>query len=159
MIVVITSFIKHQNRWRLSNLLILHLHYSRSYYIYIYIYISFHHIGQFVTFDFAKSFVHVMPCHLQRNFLPSSQKGDSIAGEDYLNVKNDVIHCKTIISDRSQIHAALKFLPLSNWIASCVTIIYCALLRRAAGDGGGTSLRRRKDIFVSGHDRQRFFCI
>ena len=67
---IITSFIEHQNRWKLSNwhLFILHLHYSRSYYTYIYI--SFHHIGKFSTFVFSKSFVHVMSCHLQRNFLP-----------------------------------------------------------------------------------------
>ena len=48
----------------------------------------------------------------------TSQKGDSIAGADYLKLKNDVIHCNTIISDKSQIHAAPNFLLLSSWIAS-----------------------------------------
>ena len=157
MIVVITSFIKHQNRSRLSNwnLLIRHLNYSRSYYIYIYI--SFYHIGQFVTFGFAKSFVHAMSSHLQRNFLPYIQKGDSIAGVDYLKVRNDVINCKTIISDRSQIHAAPNFSLLSSCIAEYVTIICYTLLHQATRDEGKTSLWRR--FFVSDRDPQRFFCI
>ena len=55
-----------------------------------------------------------MPCHLQRNFLPHITNDDSIAGVDYLKFKNDVIHCKTIISDRSLIHAAPNFLLLSG---------------------------------------------
>ena len=59
-------------------------------------------------------FVHAMPCHLQRKFLPHITNDDSIAGVDYLKVKNDVIHCKTIISDRSLIHAAPNFLLLSG---------------------------------------------
>ena len=35
-------------------------------------------------------------------FSLTSQKGDSIGGVDYLKMKNDVIHCKTIIFDRGR---------------------------------------------------------
>ena len=48
----------------------------------MYIYISFHGIGQFVTFGFAKSFVHAMSCHLQQIFLPYITKRICIADED-----------------------------------------------------------------------------
>ena len=67
-----------------------------------------------ITFGFAKSFVHVMSCHLQPNFFLTSQKSDSVAGVDHLIVKNDVSHGKTIIPDRSQIHFAPIFLLLSS---------------------------------------------
>ena len=92
-------------------------------------------------------------------FSLTSQKGDSVAGVDYLKVRNDVIHCKTIISDRSQIHAAPNFLLLSSWIAKFVTITSYTLLHQATRDEGKTSLRRSRDIFVSDRDPQRFFCI
>ena len=74
-------------------------------------------------------------------------------------MRNDVIHCKTIISDRSQIHAALSFSLLSSWIASYIAITCYTSLHQAKKDGGKTSLRRRTDIFVSDRDPQLFFCI
>ena len=162
MIVVITLFIKHQNRWRLSNwnLLILHLHYSRSYYIYINAFTI-----PFMTLRNSSHLVlqnhSCMRCLVTSNeiFSLTSQKGGSIAGVDYLKVRNDVIHCKTIISDRSQIHAAPNFLLLSSWIAKFVTITSYTLLHQATRDEGKTSLRRSRDIFVSDRDPQRFFCI
>ena len=56
-----------------------------------------------------------MFCHFQRNVLPHITNNDSIAGVDYLKVKNDIIHCKTIISDRSLIHAAPNFFAF-KWL-------------------------------------------
>ena len=154
-----TYLASRQNRWRLSNwnLLLLHLHYSRSYYIHIYI--SFHHIGQFVTFGFAKSFC--MGCLVIFNeiFSLTSQKGDSIAYVDYLKLKNDVIHCNTIISDKTQNHAASNFLLLSCWIASYVTITCYTLLHQTTRGEGKNSLRGRRDIFVSDRDPQGIFCL
>ena len=47
-------------------------------------------------------------------FFPSLQKGVGIACVNYLNVRNDVAHRKTIISDKSQTHAATNFLLLSS---------------------------------------------
>ena len=47
-------------------------------------------------------------------FFISSQKGDSIACVNYLKVKKDVTRWKTIISEKSQIHAAPNFLLLSS---------------------------------------------
>ena len=47
-------------------------------------------------------------------FLVSSQKGVSIASANYLKVKNDIAHWKTIISDKSQIHAISNFLFRSS---------------------------------------------
>ena len=65
-------------------------------------------------------------------FSLTSQKGDSVAGVDYLKVKNDVIHCKTmIVSGRSQIHAAPNFSLLSSRIASYVTITCYTSLHQA----------------------------
>ena len=89
--------------------------------------------------------IRAYPCLVTSNkiFSLTSQKGDIIAGVDYLKVRNEVVHCKTIISDRNQIHAAQSFSLLSSWIR----------------DGGKTSLRRRTDIFVSDRDPQWFFCI
>ena len=43
-------------------------------------------------------------------FFLSSQKGDGIARVNYLKVKNDVTHWKTIIPDKSQILPAPNFL-------------------------------------------------
>ena len=88
-----------------------------------------------------------------------SQKGDCIAGVDYLKVKNYVVHCKTIIFDRSQIHAAPNFALLSSWIASYVTLTCYTLLHQATRNEGNTSLRRPMHIFVSDRDPQRSFCI
>ena len=48
----------------------------------------------------------------------TSIKGGDIAGAHYLKVKNDFTHWKTIIPDKSQIHAAPNFLLLSSYIAS-----------------------------------------
>ena len=97
-----------------------------------------------------------MRCLVSSNeiFSLTSQKGDIIAGVDYLKVRTDVVHCKTIISDRSQIHAAPSFSLLSSWIASYVAITCYTLLHQATRDGGKTSLRRRTDIFVSDRDPQ-----
>ena len=102
-----------------------------------------------------------MRCLVTSNeiFSLTSQKGDSVAGVDHLKVRNDVIHCKTIIAVRSQIHAAPNFSLLSSWIASYVTITCYTLLHQATRDEGKTSLKRRRDIFVSDRDLQRFFCI
>ena len=47
-------------------------------------------------------------------FFLSSQKGGGIAGVNYLKVKNDVTRWKTIIPDKSQIHAASNVLLLSS---------------------------------------------
>ena len=47
-------------------------------------------------------------------FFISSQKGGSIACVNYLKVKNDVTQWKTIISEKSQNHAAPNFLLLSS---------------------------------------------
>ena len=47
-------------------------------------------------------------------FLVSSQKGGGIASANYLKVKNDIAHWKTIISDKSQIHAISNFLLISS---------------------------------------------
>ena len=41
-------------------------------------------------------------------------KGGGNACVNYLKVKNDVTHWKTIISDKSQIHASPNFLLLSS---------------------------------------------
>ena len=79
-----------------------------------------------ITFGFAKSFVRVMSCHLQWNFLSYITKRDDIAAVDYLKVKNDVTHWKTIIFDSWQIHAAPSFLLLSSYI---VSLRYNNLLR------------------------------
>ena len=49
-------------------------------------------------------------------FFFSLQKGGGTACVNYLKVKNDVTHWKTIISDKSQIHAAPNFLLLSTQI-------------------------------------------
>ena len=87
-------------------------------------------------------------------FSLTSQKGDIIAGVDYLKVRNDVIHCKTIISDRSQIHVTPNFSLLSSWIASYVAVTCYTLLHQATRDGGKASLRRRTDIFISDRDPQ-----
>ena len=43
-------------------------------------------------------------------FFLSSQKGGGIARVNYLKVKNDVTHWKTIIPDKSQILPAPNFL-------------------------------------------------
>ena len=97
-----------------------------------------------------------MRCLVTSNkiFSLTSQKGDIIAGVDYIKVRNEVVHCKTIISDRNQIHAAQSFSLLSSWIASYVAITCYTLLHQATRDGGKTSLRRRTDIFVSDRDPQ-----
>ena len=87
-----------------------------------------------------------------------SQKGDNITGADYLNVNKDVIHCKTIISDRNQIHAAPNFMLLSSKIASYVTINCYTLLHQATRGEGKNSFRRFRKIFVSDRDPQQFFC-
>ena len=50
-------------------------------------------------------------------FLTSLVDG-GIVGVNYLKVKNDVTYWKTIIPDRSQIHAATNVLLLSSYIAS-----------------------------------------
>ena len=47
-------------------------------------------------------------------FFLSLQKGGGIACVNYLKVKNNVTHSKTIISDKSQIHAGPNFLLLSS---------------------------------------------
>ena len=47
-------------------------------------------------------------------FFPSLQKGVGIACVNYLKVRNAVAHRKTIISDKSQTHAATNFLLLSS---------------------------------------------
>ena len=44
----------------------------------------------------------------------TSQKGDGLAGVHYLKVKDDVTNWKTIIPDRSQIHATPNFSLLST---------------------------------------------
>ena len=44
----------------------------------------------------------------------SSQKGGGIAAVNYLKVKTDVTHWKTIIPNKSQIPAASNFLLLSS---------------------------------------------
>ena len=89
-------------------------------------------------------------------FSHSSQKGDSIAGVNYLKVKNDVVHCKTIICDRSQIHAAPNFSLLSSWISSYVTITCCTLLHQATRGEGNNSFRKCRNIFVSDRDLNDF---
>ena len=92
-------------------------------------------------------------------FSLSSQKGDSIAGVNYLKVKNDVVHCKTIICDRSQIHAAPNFLLLSSRISSYVTITCCTLLHQATRGEGNNSFRKCRNIFVSDRDLNDFFVL
>ena len=87
------------------------------------------------------------------------QKGDSIAGINYLKVKNDVIHCKTIISDRGQIHAAPNFSLLSSRISSYVTITCCKLLHQAIKGERKNGFRSCRNIFISDRDPQRFFSI
>ena len=101
-----------------------------------------------------------MSCHLKQNFLHKIYitNSDSIAGVDYVKVKNDVIYCKTIIFDRSQIHAASNFSLLSSRIASYVTINCYTLLHQATRGEGKNSFRCR-NIFVSARDPQRCFCI
>ena len=81
----------------------LHLHF--------FIYISFHQIGQSHSVLQNHWFMWLV-------IFLTLQKGDGIANLDYLKVKNDVTHWKTIIPDRSQIHFALNFLLLSSYIAS-----------------------------------------
>ena len=68
-----------------------------------------------------------------------------IGGVDYLKFKNDAIHCKTIIFDKSQIHAAPNFSLINSSISSYVTITCYTLLQQgvkeriALGDVGRLS--------------------
>ena len=142
-IVVITSFAKHQNRWRLSNwnLLILHLHYSRSYIIYNYIYSCFHHIRHFVTFGVPKSFVHEISCQLQLNFLP------------YITNRWYYCWCRLFKSEKwchhrlqddylwqeSNPHCP-NFSLLTSWILSCVTTACYTFLHQATRDETMTTI-------------------
>ena len=80
------------------------------------------------------------------------QKDDSITGADYLKVKKDAIHCKTIISERSQIHAVPNFLLLSSRIANYVTINCYTLLHQARRGEGKNSFQMCRNIFVADRD-------
>ena len=124
----------------------------------MYVYISFHRIGN--SSHLVLQNHSCMRCLVISNkiFSLTSQKGDSITGVHYLKVNKDVIHCKTIISDRNQIHAAPNFLVLSSRIASYVTINCYTLQRQATRSEGKNSFRRCWNIFVSNCDPQRFFC-
>ena len=51
---------------------------------------------------------------LDKIFFFTSLKGGGIAGVNYVKMKNDVTHWKTIIPDESQIHAAPNVLLLSS---------------------------------------------
>ena len=58
-----------------------------------------------------------MRCFVTFNeiFFLLSHRGGGIAGVNYLKVKNDVTHWKTIIPDNSQIQAASDFLLSSSF--------------------------------------------
>ena len=64
-------------------------------------------------------------------FFLKSQKRGGIASVNYLKVKNEVTYWKTIIPDRNQIHAALKFFLLTSYIAS----LRCNSLLLSTGPG------------------------
>ena len=89
-------------------------------------------------------------------FFLTSQKGGGITGANYLKVKNNVTHSKTIIPDRNQTYAAPKFLLLSSYIAS----LRCNSLQQTTAPGykgeGKNSLRKRRDILLSDCDLDCF---
>ena len=72
-----------------------------------------------------------MSCYPYKIFIFKSQKGGGITSVNYLKVKNEVTYWKTIIPDRNQIHAALKFFVLTSYIAS----LRCNNLLQTTGPG------------------------
>ena len=79
----------------------------------LHIYISFHYIEQSHLVLQNHSCVWCLVTFSGTFFL-TSQKGDDIVAVDYLKVKNDVTHWKTIIFDSWQVHAAPSFLLVSS---------------------------------------------
>ena len=143
--------------FKIETLLTLDLHYSRSYYTststFTFPFIALSNLSYFVLLNhLCMGF----PVTFNKMFSLTSQKGDSIAGGDYLKVKNDVIHCKTIISNRSPIHATPNFSVLSSMISSYVTITCYTLLHQATRGEWKNSFRRCRNIFFSDRDPQHF---
>ena len=93
-----------------------------------------------------------MRCLVTSNkiFSLTLQKGDSITGVGYSKMKKGCHPGKTIISEKSQIHAAPNFLLLSSRIASYVAINCYTLVHQATRGERNNSFRRCRNIFVSG---------
>ena len=102
-IVVITSFTKHQNggdfqiEMSLYCIYFIHVH-TTSTSTFIFPFIALGNSSHLVLQNHS-----CMRCLVTSNtiFSLASQKGDGITRVDYLKVNKDVIHCKTIISDRN----------------------------------------------------------